>query len=114
MAFPDHVKLLFPADFPLLRARILHRKFFNHAGKPAALLDLYLHPRTMYLTFDDGPSEENTNAVLDILKERNIKATFFLVGENVEKHPEVARRIAAEGHTIGPSSPWQYPHRPLC
>ena len=67
----------------------------------AAGIDLYLHPRTMYLTFDDGPSEENTNAVLDILKERNIKATFFLVGENVEKHPEVAWRIAAEGHTIG-------------
>lgn len=57
--------------------------------------------KTMYLTFDDGPSEENTSAVLDILKARNIKATFFVVGENVRRHPEVARRIAAEGHTIG-------------
>ena len=55
----------------------------------------------MYLTFDDGPSVENTNAVLDALKEHNIKATFFLVGENVEKYPEIARRIVAEGHTIG-------------
>jgi len=64
-------------------------------------IDLYFYPKTMYLTFDDGPSEENTNAVLDILKERNIKATFFVVGENVEKHPEVARRIVEEGHTIG-------------
>ena len=64
-------------------------------------VELYFHPKTMYLTFDDGPSEENTNAVLDALKERNIKATFFLVGENVEKHPEIARRIVAEGHTIG-------------
>lgn len=63
--------------------------------------DLYFHPKTMYLTFDDGPSAENTSAVLDILKERNIKATFFLVGENVEKHPEIAKRIAEEGHTIG-------------
>lgn len=61
----------------------------------------YFHPKTMYLTFDDGPSEENTDKVLDILRERNIKATFFLVGENVRKHPEVARRIVAEGHTIG-------------
>jgi len=64
-------------------------------------VELYFHPKTMYLTFDDGPSAENTNAVLDALKEHNIKATFFLVGENVEKHPEIARRIAAEGHTIG-------------
>ena len=61
----------------------------------------YFHPKTMYLTFDDGPSEENTRKVLDILRERNIKATFFLVGENVRKHPEVARQIVAEGHTIG-------------
>lgn len=61
----------------------------------------YFHPKTMYLTFDDGPSEENTRKVLDILRERNIKATFFLVGENVRQHPDVARQIAAEGHTIG-------------
>lgn len=64
-------------------------------------IDLFLRPKTMYLTFDDGPSPQNTNAVLDILKEKNIKATFFLVGENVRKYPEVAKRIAAEGHTIG-------------
>lgn len=61
----------------------------------------YFHPKTMYLTFDDGPSEENTRKVLEILRERNIKATFFLVGENVRTHPEVARQIVAEGHTIG-------------
>ena len=64
-------------------------------------ISYYFHPKTMYLTFDDGPSEENTRKVLDILRERNIKATFFLVGENVRNHPEVARRIVAEGHTIG-------------
>ncbi len=64
-------------------------------------IDLYFYPKTMYLTFDDGPSVENTNAVLDILKANNIKATFFLVGENVERNPEVAQRIVEEGHTIG-------------
>lgn len=67
----------------------------------AAGIELYFFPKTMYLTFDDGPSGENTGAVLDILKERDIKATFFVVGENVEKHPEMARRIVEEGHTIG-------------
>lgn len=62
---------------------------------------LYFEPKTMYLTFDDGPSAENTGKVLDILKERGIKATFFLVGENARKHPEVVKRIVEEGHTIG-------------
>ncbi len=64
-------------------------------------IDYYFHPKTMYLTFDDGPSAENTEKVLDILKERDIHATFFLVGENVEQNPEIARRIVEEGHTIG-------------
>ena len=64
-------------------------------------IEYYFQPKTMYLTFDDGPSEENTAAVLDILKARGIKATFFVVGENVRKHPEIARRIVEEGHTIG-------------
>lgn len=64
-------------------------------------IDLFFHPKTMYLTFDDGPSEDNTTTVLDILKERGIHATFFVVGENVKKHPDIARRIVEEGHTIG-------------
>lgn len=67
----------------------------------ASGVDLYFFPKTMYLTFDDGPSPENTMAVLDILQEKDIKATFFLIGENVERYPEVARRIVEEGHTIG-------------
>ncbi|MGN1180730.1 MAG: polysaccharide deacetylase family protein [Suilimivivens sp.] len=57
--------------------------------------------KIMYLTFDDGPSAENTDKVLDVLKERNVKATFFVIGEYVRKHPETAKRIVAEGHTIG-------------
>ncbi len=64
-------------------------------------IDLFFHPKTMYLTFDDGPSAECTDMVLNILRERNVKATFFLIGEYVEKYPEVAKRIVDEGHTIG-------------
>lgn len=67
----------------------------------ADAVQLYFEPKKMYLTFDDGPSEENTTAVLDILKERGVQATFFVVGKNVEKHPEIAQRIVEEGHTIG-------------
>ena len=52
------------------------------------------------LTFDDGPGEA-TPLVLDLLRQAGIRATFFLCGENVERYPEYARRIAQEGHEIG-------------
>lgn len=64
-------------------------------------IHLFFQPKTMYLTFDDGPSELCTDMVLDVLKANDVKATFFLIGEYVEKYPEVAKRIAEEGHTIG-------------
>ncbi len=64
-------------------------------------IQLYFYPKVMYLTFDDGPSEVRTNAILDVLKEKDVRATFFVVGKNVEKHPETAKRIVEEGHTIG-------------
>ncbi len=53
------------------------------------------------MTFDDGPHPSNTPKLLDMLKERNIKATFFLVGERVRMYPQLVRRILAEGHEIG-------------
>ena len=52
-----------------------------------------------FLTFDDGPSD-NTNDILDILKEKNIKATFFVLGTQVEKMPETLKRVYKEGHYI--------------
>ncbi len=52
-------------------------------------------------TFDDGPSEEFTLPILDILEENNVPATFFMVGSHVEKFPEVARKVAKQGHAIG-------------
>ena len=53
------------------------------------------------LTFDDGPHPENTPRVLDVLQAHNTPATFFVIGENVQQHPDLLRRIAAEGHAIG-------------
>ena len=53
------------------------------------------------LTFDDGPSAAWTPALLDGLKERGVKATFFLIGENADKNPEIVKRMAGEGHLIG-------------
>ncbi len=55
----------------------------------------------IYLTFDDGPIPEVTPWVLDELKKIGAKATFFCIGENVQKHPEIFRRIIAEGHSVG-------------
>ncbi|HEX5413853.1 MAG TPA: polysaccharide deacetylase family protein [Terriglobia bacterium] len=57
--------------------------------------------RSVFLTFDDGPAPPFTERVLDILSEHKISATFFLCGKNVESHPEIARRIVREGHTVG-------------
>ena len=53
------------------------------------------------LTFDDGPHPQYTPEILDILKEYNIKATFFVVGQNVELHPEIVKRAISEEHDIG-------------
>jgi peptidoglycan/xylan/chitin deacetylase (PgdA/CDA1 family) len=53
------------------------------------------------LTFDDGPQEIYTPQILDVLKKYNVKATFFLIGKNVENYPELTKRIVDEGHGIG-------------
>jgi len=55
----------------------------------------------VFLTFDDGPHPAITPAVLDILKQYGVKATFFCLGKNVEKYPKVFNRILAEGHSVG-------------
>lgn len=56
--------------------------------------------KTAYLTFDDGPTKNITPKILDILKEENIKATFFVVGKNVDLYPEIVKRAYDEGHFI--------------
>lgn len=57
--------------------------------------------KTIYLTFDDGPSFKVTNKVLDILKENEVKATFFLIGDEIEGREDVVKRIYDEGNSIG-------------
>lgn len=57
--------------------------------------------KVVYLTFDDGPIPEVTPWVLEVLRERSIKATFFCVGDNVRKHPDVFRQVLDEGHKVG-------------
>ncbi len=57
--------------------------------------------KVVYLTFDDGPIPEVTNWVLQVLKTENIRATFFCIGDNIQKHPEVFKNIVADEHSIG-------------
>lgn len=57
--------------------------------------------RAIYLTFDDGPIPEATPFVLQTLAQFDAKATFFCIGDNVQKHPEIFEAVKAEGHTIG-------------
>lgn len=57
--------------------------------------------KKLYLTFDDGPTPEITLFILEQLKKYNAKATFFCVGENIEKHPTIFNQIVDEGHAVG-------------
>lgn len=56
--------------------------------------------KVAYLTFDDGPTKKSTPKILDILKEENVKATFFVIGKNVKENPELIKREYEEGHYI--------------
>ena len=58
-------------------------------------------PKAVALTFDDGPDPKYTAQILDVLKTADVKATFFIIGGNAEKYPELVRRTFAEGHDIG-------------
>ena len=68
---------------------------------PGLLWDTDTASRCIYLTFDDGPIPIVTPFVLNILKQHNAKATFFCIGDNVRKHPEVFEQVKLDGHAIG-------------
>lgn len=57
--------------------------------------------KTVWLTFDDGPNPKITEWILSVLKSENIPATFFLIGENIERFPELFKKIKDDGHQIG-------------
>lgn len=61
------------------------------------------------MTYDDGPHPQNTPRLLDMLRQRNIKATFYVIGRSVNQYPHIARRIVAEGHEIG-NHTWSHPN----
>lgn len=79
------------------------------ADAESKIVDIYsTKEKVAYLTFDDGPSSNITPKVLDVLKEEGVKATFFVLGQNVKNHPEQIKRIYDEGHYIANHS---YTHK---
>jgi peptidoglycan/xylan/chitin deacetylase (PgdA/CDA1 family) len=68
---------------------------------PSVIRNITTQEKILFLTFDDGPIPEVTPSVLDLLKQYNAKATFFCIGENVQKHSDVYNRIILEGHSTG-------------
>src|SRR5262245_42795080 len=75
-----------------LLAAALPRHLFLVRGRTSS--------RCVYLTFDDGPHPEYTPGLLDRLAKADVRATFFVVGRMAERHPDVVRRMAAEGHLV--------------
>jgi peptidoglycan/xylan/chitin deacetylase (PgdA/CDA1 family) len=78
------------------RTPILLKKIY-----PDCIWNIATNEKVIYLTFDDGPVPEATPFVLDQLEAFNARATFFVVGDNVNRYPEIFRQVVAEGHTIG-------------
>lgn len=104
---------LLPLPIPALRATLVAGYLAYHVAVAWGVL----HPRSRLfgpnlsrletkepecvLTFDDGPHPSVTPRVLDLLRERNVRATFFVIGAFAERHPEIVRRMLAEGHQVG-------------
>ena len=80
-----------PVKIPQLVKRIFPNYVWDFSSKD----------KVIYLTFDDGPTPEITRWTLNTLKKHNAKATFFCIGNNVKKHPELFKAILADNHSIG-------------
>jgi peptidoglycan/xylan/chitin deacetylase (PgdA/CDA1 family) len=87
-----------------------------HPGKPApspeshiTFSSVHVDDRYIAMTFDDGPHATLTPKLLDLLAAHHIKATFFLIGQNVVDHPEIVQRAVREGHEVGNHS-WSHPN----
>ncbi|MCK8828164.1 polysaccharide deacetylase family protein [Natroniella acetigena] len=98
------------------KTRYSPTNWLSREGAVSAELKERKEPKIYYrgadkvaLTFDDGPDSKYTPQILDILKEYNVKATFFLEGKNVEQYPHIVERIFKEDHVIGNHS-WSHPN----
>jgi peptidoglycan/xylan/chitin deacetylase (PgdA/CDA1 family) len=103
--------LAFGAAAVLLGGAAAHGAFHRNSplfGRP--IRKLASGGRRVALTFDDGPNPDATPAILDALRARGVKATFFILGRHAERWPDLVKRVADEGHAIGNHG---YYHRKL-
>ena len=96
-----------------MSVRILHR-VFNAAARRVmgTITHVSTQDAVVALTFDDGPHPESTPHLLDILERHQAHATFFMIGEAAQRHPDLVQRVAQAGHAIGNHS-WDHPSFPL-
>jgi peptidoglycan/xylan/chitin deacetylase (PgdA/CDA1 family) len=80
----------------------------SHTGPRLSYSSVHADGPYIALTFDDGPGKATTPRLLDMLAKKNIKVTFFVLGENAKDNPEILKREVAEGHEIGNHS-WNHP-----
>lgn len=93
--------LIFFINYPSSFAIELKKNSFFSIDVTTTLDDIAKSDEKIaYLTFDDGPTTKATGKILDVLKEENVKATFFVVGKHVKEHPELVKREYEEGHYI--------------
>ena len=83
-------------NFYWIKTNRLIKKFFGNY-----VWEIPNTENKIYLTFDDGPTPEITDWVLQELEKYSAKATFFCIGNNIEKHPEIFKKVIAKGHAIG-------------
>jgi peptidoglycan/xylan/chitin deacetylase (PgdA/CDA1 family) len=93
------------------RVLTIDPKVYPRVGLKSFPQTLPLHDHEVVLTFDDGPSPLTTPKVLAALANECVHATFFLIGEHAADHPDLVRRIAAEGNTVGHHT-WDHPSLP--
>ncbi|MFZ4861534.1 polysaccharide deacetylase family protein [Sphingobacterium sp. Mn56C] len=98
------IKLNFSKFEPNFDGKLMYfinAPFFLRWYYPNVTWNKSRNDKKLYLTFDDGPIPTLTPWILDLLKEKGVVATFFCVGENIIKYPEIFQRIKAEGHQVG-------------
>ncbi len=102
-----NIKLLIEDYYSAIKPDILERIFDEslaknpHPESPKNQASFCAQHPCVALTFDDGPSPQTTNRLLDILQQNNVKATFFVLGDNAARYPEILQRQVNDGHQIG-------------
>jgi peptidoglycan/xylan/chitin deacetylase (PgdA/CDA1 family) len=91
------------------RAKEATEKDGRGHGETRVVYSVSTKGRVLALTFDDGPHPRLTPPLLDLLEKRHLKATFFMVGEAAQRHPDIVKRIVAAGHEVANHS-WSHPH----